>query len=258
MRKFILYTLLILLLLATVTLAYGFYNAKIVRNFAKNVQAIEKENDFDGELQEVQNYFLSSGEKDSKTITSDTKNYPEQLDGITNKTTQADKAIESLHAPQTTISIRNDFKNYFKKTGQQAQDLKALVIFTNQITGISSFLSEKWGDNIDLELIKNTISDAQNMSENTSAQSLPSGVRADGEQLIASINDLLSTMNRAVSEKSTDMQPIEQSYTVFSQSADKFFQSEAKYISEMENLNPLKNKINSELPALGGVYFSLR
>jgi len=161
MRKIILYTLLIFLLLATMTLAYGFYNARQIRYFAKNASSIAARNDFDGELQSIEKYFKGASNQDTKTLEENTAADQTELDGLIKKTKNSVDESGNLKAPGLANSAKKDMLDYYAKAGKQAEDFKAVVGYINQVAEISSVF-EKMNDNSTLEDIKSLIVDASN------------------------------------------------------------------------------------------------
>lgn len=257
MRKFILYTLLILLLLATVSLAYGFYNARQIRYFAKNAQGIIALNDFDGELQSIEKYFQQASNQDTKTLEENTAAYQVQLDALIKKTQNSLEEINHLRTPRFAAGTKGNLADYYTKAGEQAVVFKAIVGYINQISDISAVF-EKMNDNSTLEDIQNLITEADSKSENISSDGLPPDLKSNAEQLTAAYKNYLSAINEAAASKNDNPQQLESAYADFSKSEDQFFTSARQYISGLENLDPLKNKINSELQNLGSVYFSLK
>jgi hypothetical protein len=257
MRKAILYILFILLLLAAGTLAYGFYNAKQIRNFAKNVQIIEMNNDFDGELQEVEKYFKETPNANEESIQQDSLNYKSRLDQLIVKTQTAKKEIEGLRTPPMAHSVSDDLRDYYRKAGLQAQEFEVLLNYINQMSGVTSVFG-KMNDNSTLDDIKQLIEEAKNSSNSVSVDNLPADLKDKASQFSDAYKNYLAALEETVNEKNSNSEKLENTYADFSRADDQFFSAARQFSSRMENLSPLKNKIDSELPLLGGVYFSLR
>lgn len=257
MRKYILYTLLILLLVATATLAYGFYNAKRIRNFSRNAQLIQQRNDFDGELQEIDKYFQATPSKDARTVQEDTQNYKTRLQIMIEKTNTAQKEVSNLDTPRLAKQTSQDLTDYYEKAGKQAQELSNLVVFMNQIFSVSAVFQDV-NEAATLDDIKNLITEAQQRSGELSSDNLPENLKTDGKALIESTQAFLSSMQEVATQRKEESQALDSAYVEFSKAEDQFSLEAENEISQMENLNPLKNRIDSELVGLSSVYFSLK
>lgn len=257
MRKFILYSLLMLLLLATAMLAFGFYNAKKIRDFAKNASSTEKRYGFDGELQNVEDYFQKASNQNSQAVQENTANFEIQMDSLMNKVSEAQQATIKLSAPRMARKAKSDLKTYYTKIYEQAATFRAVVTFINQISDISSIF-ERMNDKSTIDDIRNITTEAKDKSDAISFEKLPPALQDSAAKLTASYKDYLSAINEAAQQKSDNTQQLESIYADFSKNSDQFFANARQFILGMENLDTLKSSIDSELINLSEVYFSIR
>jgi len=257
MRKFILYAVLVLLIAATATLAYGFINAKRIRNFARDEKAVETKNDFDGELQEIEKYFHSQDSTDAQALQAGAANYLARLANLQNLTGTAQKEIAGLDTPRIAQDTRKALTEYYSQTGEQAKNLRAIMSFINDIFGVSQSFSQI-SESTTLSDIESFVSQAKEKSGSMNATNLPPELEPSGSQLVSSTGSFLDKMEKVATQKKEDPGELEQAYADFAKAQDEFSASAEKYISFVQDLTPLKRKIDSELNAFAGVYFDLK
>jgi hypothetical protein len=257
MRKFFLYFLLILLLVAVGTFFFGFWNAKKIRSFAVELSAIRANHDFSSQVEEISLSFSDSGKKDVAAIREDSKRLGEKLNSIITQSNSAGREVEALSASGATRPVKDEAVSYFSEVNQQATDLKGVIGFVGQIIEVAAVFGEI-GDSTNLEAMKSLIGKAKEKSGAVQAEILPAEIQESAQALRGSMDVFLSKMEEVATLASQDMSQLGTAYADFSAKENEFFSAAKKHIGQMEDLNAMEKRMNLNIERLGKVRFSLK
>lgn len=257
MRKFILYFLLIMLVAATGTFSYGFWNAKKIRSFAAELNGIQKNHDFSAQMQEIESGFRDSSRKDAAQIRKQSKIFSEKLGDIISQSQSAGREIEGLTVPKTAAVVKNSALEYYAKVAMQAKDLEGIVNFMDQISQAAAVF-EKMNENANLDEIKSLIVEAKEKSAGINVGVLPQELQSNSQNLKDGMNAFLAKLDEVANQRVQNTDQLDAAYEDFSRKEEDFFSGSKKYIDEMENLDIMKEKIKNDLERLVKVKFSLK
>ena len=257
MRKFILYFLLILLLVAVGTFSYGFWNGKKIRGFAMQVSQIRAKHDLAPQIEKIETSFRDNGKKEISQIRDESKQFSEQLDEIIKEAEAAKKEASSLDSPRIAEDTKKLTEEYYSKMAREATDIKGIIDYMSQIIEVAAVFGEM-KENASLDEVKNLIAEAKEKGNVVETGSLPPSLEASAQGLKDSMNAFLVKMEEMAALKSENAAELDASYNDFSQKEDEFFGSAKKYIDRMENLDIMESRINSDIERLSKIKFSLQ
>lgn len=257
MRKFILYFLLFLLVLAVGFFSYGFWNGKKIQSFAGQLAEIQAKHDLAPRIDKIEAGFRDNGKKEISQIREESKQFSAELETVTNEASATKKEIENLSAPGSSASAKKAAEDYFARLASQSSDLKEIIGYMSQIIEVAAVFGEM-GENATLGDMKGIIARAEEKGDAVRTVDLPQNIQADARNLKESMNAFLAKMEEIASQKSDDTAALDESYADFSKKEDEFFAASRKYIDGMENLDVLEEKIQKDVERLGKVRFSFR
>jgi hypothetical protein len=257
MKKFLLYFLFLLLLTAVGTFSYGFLNGKKIRGFAVQISEIRAKQDLRPQIEKIEVSFRDNGKKEISQIRDESKQFSEQLEGIVRDAETLKKETAGLNAPKSGENAKKMTEEYYTKLILQAGDLKKTIDYMSQIIEVAAVFGEM-KENASLDEMKNLIARAKEKKDAIQVESVPESIRANAVNLKDSLGTFVGKMEDLANLKTEAIGELDASYSDFSQKEDEFFASAKKFIDEMENLDVLEGKINSEIEKLGRVRFSLR
>ena len=257
MRKFILYFLLILLLVAVGMFSYGFWNASLISGLARGLADIKSSHDFSGEISEIEKNFRDSSKKDVSRIRDESRQFAAKLDEIVTESGATEKEISGLKAPKMAQDAKETAAGYYRKVGKQAGDLKEIISYMSQIIEVAAVFGEI-GESASLDEMRNLIARAKEKADAVKTETLPNDLQSSAQNLKESMSTFLAKMEEVAELKSENTSELDASYGDFSQKEDEFFTSAKKYIDGMEDLNIIEGRISADIERLGKVKFSLR
>lgn len=257
MRKFVLYFLLILLIVAVGTFSYGFWNGKKVRDFAVQLSLVKNNHNFASQIEEIEESFGKSGGKETAVIREETRRLKDKLDEISQESEIAKKEIEALKAPKLAKPAKYAMADYFSRVNKQTAELESIIDFMSQIIEVAAVLGEI-GESASLEDVKSLIVEAKEKSHAIQTEILPLAIRESAQDLKDSMSVFLSKLEEMVVLASQDTAQLDAAYADFSKREDEFFSVAKRHIGEMEDLSVIENKMSADIERLRKVKFSLR
>ncbi len=256
MKKILLYFLLVLFLLALGTLTYGFWNAKNIRESAKELDQIRTSHGLSPKIEEIESEFSDSNQKDLVEMREDLFRFQESLDEIREEAERARGQTDTVTFPKIAFPAKEMTISYYEKVASQAGNLRGLMEYIGQITEVASVFSQM-NEQTNLSEIQELIKSAQEKSNATDTADLPEDLKTDARNLNDSMNNFLSKMEKTAALKTTSGEELNEAYQDFSAKESKFFESSEAYVMRMEDLNDLEKRIDSEITRLRMVKFSL-
>jgi len=246
-----------MLAVAVATFSYGIWNGKKIRVFAAELSAAKNNHNFSSQVEEIEQSFKESGQKDIAGIRDEANQLKGQLDAIIRESEAAKGEIEVAGAPKLAKPTKDLAVDYFSKVNRQAADLKGMIGFMGQIIEVAAVFG-KIGESASLEDMKGLIAKAKEKSSAVQAEILPPDIRESAKNLKDSMDTFLSKLEEVASLASQNTAQLDAAYADFSRKEDEFFSAGKEYIDGMENLDIMEEKINSDIERLGKVKFSLK
>jgi len=257
MKRFFLYFLLFLFIAGLAVLAFGFYNAKRVRAWAGAAAEIRSQHDVFTKEKNIESRFDASGGKKMEELKTELASFSTDLDAIVKETQAAQKEIDGLNGSVATKSVRVQIDEYFQQSGEQAKNMASVVKFMRQLFEVAVIFDRIKADST-LEEIQKMIGEAKARSGEIDIGLLPKEMKDSGDALKSATDAFLAAMEQTAAGSVDGNDALNASYANFSQKENEFFSGAKKYISLLENLDPLQKKIDSDLLVLQRVRFSVK
>ena len=257
MKRFFLYLLLFLFIAGLAALAFGFYNAKNVRVWAKAAAEIKAQHDVLAKEKNVESRFDASGGKKMDELAAELAGFSTELDSIIKETQEARKEIDNLGGSAATKSVRTQIDEYYQQSGDQAKNVASIVKFMRGLFEVAVIFDRIKADTT-LEEIQKMIGEAKEKSAQIDAGALPEAVKDSGISLKSATDAFLAAMEQSATGSVDGNEALNASYANFSQKENEFFSAAKKYISLFQNLDSSQNKIDNDLLILEKVRFSLK
>jgi hypothetical protein len=257
MKRFFLYLLLFLFIAGLAVLAFGFYNAKRVRVWARAVAEIKTQHDVFAKEKNVESRFDASGGKKMDELKTDLAGFSTELDSIIKETQTTQKEIDSLGGSAATKSVLVQINEYYQRSGEQAKNVASIVMFMRGLFEVAVIFDRIKADTT-LDEIQQMIGEAKSKSSQVDAEELPEAVKGSGNSLKIATDDFLVAMEQSATGSVDGNEALNASYANFSQKENEFFSATKKYISMFGSLDSMRSKIDNDLLILEKVRFSLK
>jgi hypothetical protein len=257
MKKFVLILLFVFLFAGLIVLAYGFYNAKNIRDFSKKGMDIMKKRNIVSQIDEVKNNYQNIDNRDVSALYEESINFQNKINGISQETDSIQQEVFRLGTSKTTASIKQQMLSYFTEGKSQLRDINGIVSFMHSLFGLAKVF-DKIDDSTPLDQIQQIISEANVKTKELDPSQLPEPLRDKGTLLKETFDKFMLTMEKAAQKSPEGLEQLDADYAEFSKAQQIFFQEAKNYINSLKNLDPQAEKIDSELSGISKIFFSLR
>jgi hypothetical protein len=257
MRKAILIFLFILFFAGLATLVFGFYNARNIRRFATAAETLNAKYDGALQLKEIEKDYQKSGTRDAAQLKDESDSFIAKLDEMAASAESAKKEVERLKTPLAETDIKDEMASYFTTAQAQIKEVKNILEFKNQVFQVAVIFG-RIKEDVDLEGMKNLITEAKQENAKVDASALPENVKADGQSLKTATDNFLAEMETVAGGAVDNSEQLNAAYTEFSAKVDEFSSSSRDFINSIDDLKPLQDKIRADLMGIQKIYFKVK
>jgi len=260
MKKIILYLLLFLLIAGLATLAYGFWNAKNIRQWASAASQIKARHDSILADNNTEKRFAADRGKSMEELKSDLVVFSSDLGKISKETVAAREETKNLREPKVAAEIGRELDSYYQLGGEKIKGLSSIFNFMNQfIDTLDTF--DKISTDTTLDDIRNLIGDAKAKSSLMDTNQLPIEVKTSGDALVVELDNFFTAAEGRIEGKSEaggQASLLSSDSSQFAEKETNFMEDIKKYEDSFQNLDSLQKKITNDLAVLENVKFSLK
>ncbi len=257
MKKFILYFLLFLLIAGLATLAYGFWNGKNIRLWAKAAAEIKTKSDLSIKEKNIAGRLESAGGKKMEDLKAELAGFSSDLKIILKELEKAKRETENIAAPRAVEPARAELIDFYSTAGQQIKNIANIGEFMNRLLEVAAIFDSMNSD-AKLSEIQAMIAEAKAKNSEINADNLPEETRSAGDSLKRAMDDFLEALDQFAAGKTEENERLNSTYADFSKKGDDFFSAAKKYAGSLRDMEIAGKKINEELMILERIKFSVK
>lgn len=259
MKRFFLYFLLFLFIAGLATLAFGFWNAKNIRQWASAAGEIKTRHDISAKEGSVIADLNALGGKKAEEFKNELGDFGSSLSSISNDMESAKKELEKSSAPGAARPLHSEMIDYYAQSSQNIKSLASVIGFTGQVFEVT-VIFDKIKSDTTLDEIKGMIGEAKAKGGGINSDILPSEIKDSGAGLKTAVNNYLDALDQYAEGKADSRDQLDASYADFSQKQNEFWEAR-KHLAIYANVQSLDtrgNKIDSDLLVLERIRFSIK
>ncbi len=257
MKRFFLYLLFFLFIAGFATLAYGFWNAKNIRVWAKDAAKIKSENSISEREKNIEEKMNASGGKTAAEFNVELTGFVGELNEVSRQLDKAGSQMQQLKTPGAAAHVRSELLQYYQAIGEDVKNVAAVAGFMNRVFDVTEIFDRMKPD-ATADDIRSMISEAKDKSEKIDASVLSAGMKNSGIDLRDAAVSYLDEFNKYATGEAESKDRLDASYSIFSEKINDFLVAKKKYFSTFPDIDSMSRKIDNDLMVLERVKFSLK
>jgi hypothetical protein len=257
MKKIFLYLILFLFIAGLATLAYGFWNAKNIRGWARTVAEIKSQHDISASQKNIEEKMNASGGKTAAEFNEELAVFVADLGRISRDLDSAGSEMQKISTPRAASRVRTELFDYYQKSGDQVKNIASVAEFMKEAFDVTAIF-DKMKPDATAEDVRAVIADAKEKSGRIDEDKLPEELEGSGIELKTAVENYLDEFNKYAIGETESREQLDAGYTAFSGKVNDFLIAKKSYFGSFQDIDSISRKIDNDLMVLEGVKFSLK